>query len=69
MTTITLDSSVDFSQTLNKSKIAIRSNSYAYQLDMATGNFTQTQIGEKYQLAQNTISLIVNDKRWKEITV
>jgi len=41
MTTITLDSYIDFSQTLDKTKVAIRSTSYAYQYSLATGIFTQ----------------------------
>ena len=41
MTTITVDSVVDFSQTLDKTKLAIRSNSFAYQYTVAGGSVTQ----------------------------
>ncbi len=41
MTTITLDSTVDFSQTLDRTKVAIRSKSYAWEFDVSTLVFTQ----------------------------
>ena len=31
-------------------------------------NYTQAKIAKMYNLAPNTISLIVNNKRWAEIT-
>jgi hypothetical protein len=40
MTTTTLDSLTDFSQTLDRTKVAIRSNSYAYQYSVATQSLT-----------------------------
>lgn len=40
MTTLTLDSVADFSQTLDRTKMAIRSTSYAYQYTVASGTLT-----------------------------